>query len=103
MIYRVTARPIEGTMPAFFAALTDGTISEQKPDGAEIVASMKRARVKRSGEVEWFESCYCPAPLKHERETVYDRFMTDMETELVEEHSEVEGDSFWEVLARSCT
>ena len=89
MIYRVTARPVESEMAAFYAALTDGSISEQKPDGKEIVASMQRACVKPSGEVEWFETCYCSTPLKHERETVYDRFMTDMATKTVEDIGEV--------------
>ncbi|MET0070958.1 MAG: hypothetical protein ABW096_13050 [Candidatus Thiodiazotropha sp.] len=73
-------------------------MAEQKPDGAEILSSMKRARITAPNTIEWFETCYCPTPLKHERETVYDNYLTDIETVLVEERVEIEGDSFWSFM-----
>lgn len=43
MHYLVTARLKPGTAAALRTLLEDGTIARQKPDGAEIVASMARA------------------------------------------------------------
>lgn len=43
MIYRVKAVYKEDKADEFFEELTDGTISNQRPDGGEIVSSMKRA------------------------------------------------------------
>ena len=45
MKYRVTAKYIESRAPDFYRKLTDGSIEDQEPDGREIVASMKRARI----------------------------------------------------------
>ena len=45
MIYSVTARYIEKKMEEFYQKLTDGTIQNQKPDGYEIVNSMKQAKI----------------------------------------------------------
>ena len=47
MIYKVQAKIIEEKIPEFFSKLTDGTISNQKPDGQEIVAAMKRAVIRQ--------------------------------------------------------
>src|SRR5438477_3565177 len=81
MKYRVKAHYIASTLPEFFRRLTDGSIAAQKPDGQEIVASMRRAKVTAPGVVEWAETCYCSPPLKHERETVYDHYFSDITTE----------------------
>ena len=43
MIYKVKARVIDDTIGEFYRKLADGTVSEQRPDGKEIVASMKSA------------------------------------------------------------
>lgn len=75
MLYAVTARFKPDTAAEFLRKLRDGTIENQKPDGKEIVASMKRAVIGDDGIVRWSEKCYCPTPLEHERETVYDRFL----------------------------
>ncbi|NIO84349.1 MAG: hypothetical protein GTN53_27950, partial [Candidatus Aminicenantes bacterium] len=75
------------------------TIAGQEPDGAEIVASMKQANIVGPGLIEWFETCYCDTPLKHERETVYDFYLGDIKTELVDEMEEIAGDSFWDYLS----
>ncbi len=98
MIYKVKARYIEEKTGEFLEKLTNGTISRQEPDGAEIVSSMKRAKMTAPGIIEWFETCFCPTPLKHERESVYDFYLTDMTTELVDDYGEVEGESFWSYL-----
>ena len=81
MIYKVRARLRPGTEAALFARLTDGTVAAQKPDGAEIVASMERAVVTDAGEVVWSETCYCATPLAHERATVLDHHFDEIETE----------------------
>ena len=98
MIYKVQARYIEEKAGEFFQKLTDGTIGKQQPDGEEIVSSMKIAKLTESGVIEWFETCYCDTPLQHERETVYDFYLTDITTELVNAKGEVEGTSFWNYL-----
>jgi hypothetical protein len=97
MRYRVKARPIIAEMPSFWAILNDGTLQAQKPDGSEIVASMKRA-VMNGGRVEWHETCYCSPPLSHERSTVYDRFFAEMEIEPLVGSARLEGERFWDQL-----
>ena len=98
MLYKVKANPIQNELPAFYLALTNGTVQDQTPDGAEIVSSMKRAKITSPGVIEWYETCYCPSPLRHERETVYDRVFSNIETQSVEELGEIEGESFWDSL-----
>jgi hypothetical protein len=99
MIYAVKARYREARAGEFYLRLTDGTIFNQKPDGKELVASMGRARITEPGVIQWTEKCFCDPPLKHERETVYDRFFIDMETVPVEEYKEFEGEPFMDFLA----
>ena len=98
MIYKVRAKYREGKTSEFYNKLTDGTISNQKPDGEEIVASMQRAKITKPGIVEWFEMCFCRSPLQHERATVYDHYFLDLMTEVADDYGEVEGDSFWSYL-----
>ena len=98
MIYSVKAKFIEEEMKEFFHKLTDGTIENQKPDGAEILSSMKRAKITESGIIKWSEMCFCSSPLKHERQTVYDKFFSYMETKIVDDYTEFEGESFFDYL-----
>jgi hypothetical protein len=49
MIYSIKAKFNSEKMKQFFQKLTDGTIESQKPDGAEILNSMKRAKITESG------------------------------------------------------
>ncbi len=100
MIYSVKARYIEKKMGEFYKKLTDGTIQNQKPDGEEIVTAMKRAKITESNTIQWSEMCFCPTPLKHERETVYNHFLTDMETEIIDDYVEYEGEFFMDFLAK---
>src|SRR5215472_17232805 len=86
MIYKVKARVIEEKIGEFYRKLADGTVAKQRPDGEEIVASMKRAVPTGPGVAEWYEKCFCPTPLYHERKTKYDFYFTDMTT------AEAEGD-----------
>lgn len=95
MIYRVRAKYIKEKLSEFYMKLNNGTISRQKPDGPEMVASMKRAKIIHPGKIEWFETCFCPTPLQHERATVYDFFLSDITTELVDEYGQIKGESFW--------
>tara|TARA_B100000315_G_scaffold83832_1_gene76846 strand:+ start:237 stop:551 length:315 start_codon:yes stop_codon:yes gene_type:complete len=91
MIYSVKARLIGDRAEEFHRVLTDGSIERQKPDGAEIVQAMRRARVAEDGSVRWTETCFCSTPLKHERETQLDRYFTEIETEAVDAHAEFPG------------
>ena len=98
MEYRVRAKPIKEKLSAFYKVLTDGSVENQRPDGSEIVASMRRAKVTSPGIIEWYETCYCPTPLQHERETVYDQYLTNIETVPAVDTPEITGESFWSIL-----
>ena len=98
MHYVITARLRPETAADFHRRLTDGSILGQKPDGKEIVASMGRARLDEQGIARWSAKCFCQPPLKHERETVYDHFFTDIETKEVDDYVEIEGQPLMEHL-----
>ncbi len=100
MIYSVKARFIQEKMGEFYRKLTDGTIQNQKPDGYEIVNSMKRAKMTEPNTIQWSEMCFCPTPLKHERETIYNHFLTDMETEIIDDYAEFDGELLFEFLEK---
>ena len=103
MIYKVTGRYREEKLPEFYEKLTDGTVQRQRPDGPSIVSAMKGAKITEPGVIEWFETCYCATPLRHERATVYDFYLSDISTELVDDFGEVEGEPFWFYLEGSST
>ncbi len=100
MIYSVKARFIEEKMGEFYRKLTDGTIQNQKPDGQEIVNSMKRAKITEPNTIQWSEMCFCPTPLKHERETIYNHFLIDIETKVIDDYVEYEGELFFQFLEK---
>ncbi len=100
MLYRVRAGIVEDKMKEYFEKLSNGTIEEQEPEGPEIVASMRRARLTAPGVIEWSETCYCPTPLAHERSTVYDHFLSGIEAEEISSRPEIEGEPFWNYLAK---
>ncbi|MDX1441520.1 MAG: hypothetical protein R3237_03590 [Nitrosopumilaceae archaeon] len=100
MIYSVKAKFREEKLKEFFKKLTDGTIENQKPDGKEIITSMKRAKITKPGTIEWSEMCYCSPPLKHERQTVYDNYLLEMEINPIEDYVEFEGESFFDYLKK---
>jgi len=99
MIYKVKARVIDETIGEFYCKLADGTVAKQQPDGEEIVASMKRAVLTGPGVAEWYEMCFCPTPLHHERHTQYDFYFTDMTTEPAKGYGEIQGESLWSYMA----
>ena len=99
MYYTVRARLIPNAAAELHRKLTDGSVERQKPDGKEIVASKDRAKIDSAGVVRWSEACYCPTPLEHECQTVYDRHFTELETQEVEGYVEYEGRPFMEYLA----
>lgn len=101
MLYAVSAKLISQRAGEFHARLTDGSIAAQRPDGREIVAAMGRARVGPDGTVRWTETCYCPTPLKHERETVLDRYFTDIKTEPIDAPAAFDGEPLMDLLAGS--
>lgn len=91
LIYHVRATLRPETVQELLRKLGDGSIAKQVPDGAEIVASMKRAVIAADGVVEWTELCFCPTPLQHERSTVLDIYFDDITTEPVSAHQAFEG------------
>ena len=99
MFYKVKARVIDETIGEFYCKLADGTVAKQRPDGEEIVASMKRAVLTGPGAAEWYEMCFCPTPLYHERQTQYDFYFTDMTTEPAKGYGEIQGASLWSYMA----
>ena len=99
MLYKVKAKIDKLKMKAFFTALTDGSISDQEPDGSYIVNAMQQALKTEDDTLEWYQTCHCATPLKHERETVYDKYLHDFETTLVNEvKDDIKGKSFWDCL-----
>ena len=98
MLYAVSARLIPDRAGEFFTRLTDGSIAAQRPDGQEIVAAMGRACLGSDGTVRWTETCFCPTPLEHERETVLDRYFTDIETDLLDAPAAVHGEPLMDQL-----
>ena len=99
MLYAVSASLVPDLAPEFHTRLTDGSIASQRPDGAEIVAAMSRARVAPNGTVRWTETCYCPTPLRHERATVFDRYFTGIETRVIDKPEIFEGAPLMDRLA----
>ena len=91
MIYSVRAKLIDEQAKKFLRDLTDGTIAQQQPDGEEIVASMERARITDDGYACWTEACYCPTPLKHERETQLDQYFSEIDTTHADGHKVFDG------------
>ena len=61
---------------------------------------MKRAKIIGHGIISWSEMCFCSPPLKHERETVYNNYLTDIETEIIDEYVEYSGKPFFEFLEK---
>ena len=100
MLYKVRGKINQENLGRFYKKLTDGTIYNQRPDGNEIVASMKRARLTNSGIVVWYETCFCLTPLKHERETQYDYYFSEINTELVDKSGKINGKSFWSYMEK---
>ena len=99
MLYKVNAKMKKAKMKDFFAALIDGSIETQQPDGSTMLKAMKEARLVDENTIEWYEACYCPTPFKHERKTVYDKYLFAFETTLVYEvKDDIEGKSFWDYL-----
>ena len=100
MIYSIKAKYIEKRLAEFYQKLIDGTIQNQKPDGQEIVNSMKRAKIIKPNVIQWSEMCFCSPPLKHERETVYNHYLTDIEIEIINAYVDFEGKSFYDFLKK---
>jgi hypothetical protein len=61
---------------------------------------MKRAKIIEPNVIQWSEMCFCSSPLKHERETVYNQFLEDIETKVIDEYVEYEGEFFMDFLAK---
>ena len=102
MLYKIKAKIKTETLKDFFSALTDGSIEAQKPDGSYILKAMKEAVMVDSTHIAWYEACYCATPLRHERETVYDTYLSEFSTMMVYEViDDLEGESFWAYMEES--
>lgn len=99
MIYRVTATLRSDTAAELRQRLEDGTIAAQRPDGQEIVDSLRRAVVTDTDQVRWTEECYCQPPLAHERATVLDRHFDNLTIEPIADHERCDGRLFMAYLA----
>jgi hypothetical protein len=100
VFYSVKAKYIEEKLDEFYQKLIDGTIQNQKPDGPEIVNSMKRAKITAPNTIQWSEMCFCSTPLKHEQVTVYNYYLTNFETTIIDDYVEFDGESFFTFLER---
>ena len=99
MLYKVKAKINKVKMKEFYTALTDGSIADQEPDGPDIVNAMQKAMKTDPDTLEWYQTCHCATPLEHERDTVYDKYLQDIETTLVYEiTNDIKGTSFWDCL-----
>lgn len=102
MLYKVKAKIDTLKMKDFFSALTDGSISDQEPDGSTIVNAMQKALMTDNETIEWYQTCQCETPLKHERETVYDKYLYDIQTTAVLVlKNDIKGTSFWDYLEKN--
>ena len=100
MRYYIKATMLEEKMGEFYQKLSDGTITGQKPNGREIISSIRKAKLTKPLVVEWCETCFCETPLAHERETVYDQYFQDMEVIEINDDPEINGQYFWEYLLK---
>ena len=100
MRYYVKATMLKDKMGEFYQKLSDGTIAGQKPDGREIVSSIRKAILTKALVVEWCETCFCETPLAQERETVYDQYFHDMEIIEINDDPDIDGQSFWDYLLK---
>lgn len=99
MLYKIKAKIKPETLKDFFTALTDGSVETQKPDGIYILKAMKEAVMLDNQHISWYEACYCETPLRHERQTVYDKYLTGFQTTMVYEvKDDIEGTSFWDYM-----
>lgn len=61
---------------------------------------MKRAKITEPNVIQWSEMCFCSPPLKHERETIYNQFLKEMETKIIDDYVKYEGELFMDFLAK---
>ena len=61
---------------------------------------MKRAKITQPNTIQWSEMCFCSPPLKHERETIYNNFLTDMTTKIIDDYEEYDGELFIDFLEK---
>lgn len=102
MLYKVKAKIDKLKMKDFFTALTDESIADQEPDGSYIINAMQKALMVDNDTIEWYQACQCATPLKNERETVYDKYLYDIQTTPVfEVKNDIKGKSFWDYLENS--
>jgi len=99
MLYKVQTNFHEDLLEEFYKNLNNGTIQNQEPDGPFIVSAMKEAKFINPTTLSWYEECFCATPFAHERETVYNTYFHNFQTQIVESMADdIHGNSFWDYL-----
>jgi hypothetical protein len=68
MRYLVRARVKPGCERQLLKAIEDGTLGQGSVAGDEYLRNMREARLCEDETARWVEICYCPTPLREERE-----------------------------------
>src|SRR6202161_2354706 len=68
MRYLVRARVKPGCERQLLKAIEDGTLGQGSVAGDEYLRNMRDARLCEDETARWVEICYCPTPLREERE-----------------------------------
>jgi hypothetical protein len=77
--YLVRGRPRINLLSELRARLNSGEIAALEPFGVEMESALRRARADQQGRAVWEETCYCPTPLRQERE-VLNRYFSGLMT-----------------------
>ena len=88
--YLVRAKPKKDQLQSLQKELHSGKISEMRPFGKTLQHSLENARIDTENQdyALWVEEDYCSPPLAMERESVLDRYFTEISVERVESEEE---------------
>jgi hypothetical protein len=86
MFYLVRAKPDKNRLEMLGKELVTGKIVQMKPFGEALSYSLNNAKIdsKDPNYALWVEEDYCSPPLAMERESVLDRYFSDITVERVE-------------------
>jgi hypothetical protein len=89
--YLVRAKPRKERLESLREEISSGKIMRMRPFGHALQNSLENARVDTENPdyAVWIEEDYCSPPLAMERESVLDRYFTEIAVERIE--SEEEG------------
>ena len=88
--YMVKARPKKELLENLRMDLTSGKISQMRPFGQALRYSLENARVDKENPdyALWIEEDYCSPPLAMERESVLDKYFSDLAVSRVNSEDE---------------